>query len=373
MGVFGPPRRVSPRARFRPELDALEGRLCLSAAGSHDVAASPPSTVVIGDDGSIYTRVGNPVNAGPLSGLGGVAACAGGSTNIDSMFQWMTGRMGGKGDFLVVQTADDTSYNAYIYGFGGANSVATLDIPNRAAAMNPAVVKIIDEAQAIFIEGGAQNEYVDWWQGTPVQAAIASDISRGVPIGGTSAGTDVIGQFVYSAEFNSITSRQALENPFDNNVTLDQGFIDPSTLPFLNNTLLDTHFVRRDRMGRLVAFLARVDTNGWSPDGEPMGIGINEQTALLIAPDGQAQVVANSKATSPYVYFFRTPGMPQVAQPRKAADLLADRGAAGRPRRHVQPQQLGGQLRQRRLLHDPLHGPVNRGVLKSNQPGGSLY
>src|SRR5262249_5859825 len=109
----------------------------------------------------------------------------------------------------------------------------------------------------------------------------------------------------------------ALANPFNSDMTFDQNFVSSSTLlPFLNNTLVDTHFVTQDRTGRMVAFLARVDTNGWSPNDQPMGIGINEQTALLITPDGHAQVVGNTKTKSPpEIDFFMTPGTPEVCQP----------------------------------------------------------
>jgi hypothetical protein len=112
-------------------------------------------------------------------------------------------------------------------------------------------------------------------------------------------------------------------------MTFDQNFVSsPAQLPFLNNTLIDTHFITRDRTGRMVAFLARVDTNGWSPNNQPLGIGINEQTAL-ITPDGQAQVVGNAKAKSPpEVDFFQTPGLPQVCQagqPLTYSPILVDR------------------------------------------------
>jgi cyanophycinase len=213
----------------------------------------------------------------------------------------------------------NTGYNSYISKLGGTNSVATLEIPSRAGAMDPAVSQIIESADALFIAGGAQNDYLNFWKGTPVQTAIAADISRGTPVGGTSAGTDVIGQFIYSALNNSVTSSAALANPFNSDMTFDENFVSsPGLLPFLNNTLVDTHFITEDRLGRMTAFLARVDSNGWSQHKKPMGIGINEQTALLITPDGNAQVIGNAKATSPpQVDFFETPGLPQVCQPNE--------------------------------------------------------
>jgi cyanophycinase len=263
----------------------------------------------------------------------GGLALEGGGTDIDQVFQWLRGRMGGTGDFLVIRATDDTGYNDYLFStIGGFNSVATLDIPNRAAADDPAVKAIIESADALFIGGGNQADYVNYWQGTPVQTAINDDVARGVPLGGTSAGTDVIGQFSYSALHGTITSTQALDNPFDNRLTLDQDFIDPTKVPSLNNTIVDTHFVARDRMGRMLAFLARIDTSEPSSASVPRGIGINEQTALEITPNGMASVVGNAGAPSTFAYFLQPPGPPQVCQknvPLTYDSISVDRVAAG--------------------------------------------
>ena len=307
---LGKSRSTRRRSRRSAQIgiECLEGRLYLSSQPI-------PSSVQVGVDGSLYHRYGNPQDAGALPGTGGIAL-EGGGTDVDQAFQWMISRMGGTGDFLVLRSYDSPGYNSYIYDFGGVNSVSTLVIPNRAAAMDPAVAQIIRNADAIFIGGGVQGEYLDFWKGTPVQAAISTVISRGVPIGGTSAGTDVLSQYIYTADYGSMRSSQAMLDPFDPNLTMDQNFINPLLLPQLKNTLVDTHFENRDRMGRMVALLARVNSSNWSANQRPQGIGINEETALLITPNGMAQVVGNSDTRlAPAVDFFQTPGLPQVAQP----------------------------------------------------------
>ena len=328
------------------------------------------TTTSSGGNGWEYTREGNPTSvATPV--MGGLAL-EGGGTDINQVFQWMASRMGGTGDFLVIRATNDTGYNDYLYTtIGGFNSVATLDIPSRAAANNPAVKAIIESADAVFIGGGNQADYVNDWQGTPVQTAIDDDIARGVPLGGTSAGTDVIGQFIYSAEHGSITSAQALNNPFDNRVTLDQNLVDPSLLPFLNNTIVDTHFVTRDRMGRMATFLARIDTNGWSPNNMPRGIGINEQTALEITPNGQAKVVANAGNPDPYAYFLQTPGLPQVSQknvPLTYSPISVLRVAVGGSFNLNDWQPTGASS-----FSSQYSISANDGVLMSSQAGNAIY
>jgi hypothetical protein len=61
----------------------------------------------------------------------------------------------------------------------------------------------------------------------------------------------------------------------------------------LGDVVTDSHFMQRDRMGRLVTFMANADAHNLVP-GLARGIGVNEQTALLINADGIAQVVGNA-------------------------------------------------------------------------------
>jgi len=79
-------------------------------------------------------------------------------------------------------------YNPYIQKLCHLNSVATIVIPDRAAAEDPFVAQAIEHASALFISGGDQANYINFWQETPVQTALNDAIKRGVPIGGTSAG-----------------------------------------------------------------------------------------------------------------------------------------------------------------------------------------
>src|SRR3954470_5621577 len=125
-------------------------------------------------------------------------ALMGGGKDLDTAFQWMCNKSGG-GDFLVLRASGTDAYNEYIAGLCHQNSVATLVIPSREAAMDPFVATTIRNAEALFIAGGDQANYVRNWQGTPVQDAINELIRRGVPVGGTSAGLAVLGEFSYSA------------------------------------------------------------------------------------------------------------------------------------------------------------------------------
>ena len=160
-----------------------------------------------------YFRVGNANDVTTSTTPGTVLM--GGGTDVDAAFQWMCGRSG-NGDFLVIRATGTDAYNPYIQQLcPNENSVATLIIPNRTAASDPFVVSTIQNAEALWIAGGDQSNYINFWKGTPVEDQLNALIARGVPIGGTSAGMNVLTEFVYSAlAGQGVTSSQALADPF---------------------------------------------------------------------------------------------------------------------------------------------------------------
>src|SRR5262245_26992317 len=250
-----------------------------------------------------YFRVGNASDVATATTAGTVLM--GGGTDVDAAFQWMCQRSG-NGDFLVIRATGTDAYNPYIQQLcPSENSVATLIIPNRAAASDPFVISTIQNAEALWIAGGDQSNYINYWKGTPVETALQGLITRDVPIGGTSAGMNVLTQFIYSAlASQGVTSSQALADPYTRYITLDRDFVSVSTVAGL---IGDPHFGTRARMGRDLAFLCRINLNGWS--ATPRGISIDEKTALLIDANGNASVVGSST-----VYFLQAPGSPQVCQ-----------------------------------------------------------
>src|SRR3954447_9386887 len=142
----------------------------------------------------------------------------GGGEDLDAAFRWLCER-GKGGDFLVLRAAGDDDYNSYVQGLCHSNSVATLIIPTRQAAGETKVVETIRKAESIFIAGGDQARYINFWTGTPVQKALNEHIAAGKPIGGTSAGLAVLGGFIYSAQGDKpddedLNSQQTLVDPF---------------------------------------------------------------------------------------------------------------------------------------------------------------
>lgn len=216
----------------------------------------------------------------------------GGSKDVDEAFRWMIQKSGG-GDFVVIRASGADGYNPYVYtDLGGVNSCETIMITSKIIAQNAEVATKIKNAEALFIAGGDQANYVNFWKDTPVEDAINYLINtKGVPVGGTSAGCAILGKAYYSALNGSVTSTDVLKNPYIIEVTI--GRDDFVNAPILSNTITDQHFSQRDRMGRLLGFMARM-VKDWSLNAK--GIAVDEQTAVLIEADGTAKVVGTNKA-----------------------------------------------------------------------------
>ena len=237
--------------------------------------------------------VGNAADAPASTSLSPGLVLMGGGTDVDAAFQWMCQRAGG-GDFLVIRATGTDAYNPYIQELcPQMDSVETIIISSALGTTQQYVIDAIRNSEALWIAGGDQSDYTTMWKGTAVEDAINYVANeKQAPVGGTSAGLAVLSQFIYTGELGSITSSQALSNPFHRYLTLDRDFLN---MPNMGNKLNDSHFVTRDRMGRSLTFLARLMNDGWASPGV-RDIGIDEQTAILVLPDGSATMVGSGAA-----------------------------------------------------------------------------
>jgi len=307
-----------------------------------------------------YFRLGNPqdVQTRPQAGI----AMLGGGSDLDEAFRWLCDK-GNGGDFLVLRARGDDDYNSYVNGLCKANSVATLIIPNREAAEDPAVAEIIRKAEVVFIAGGDQANYIRGWQGTPVETAINEGLAAGKPIGGTSAGLAVEGEFVYGAlgdkpDDKALSSADVLPNPYFERVTLVREFL---KIPHLENLITDSHFAKRDRMGRTLGFLARIMKDGWSQS--PREVAIDERSAVLVEADGKARIVGTGKGA----YFLRPTQAPEVCE--RGAPLTFRNVSVYRVK-------TGGHFDLTSWTGDggtAYSLSVERGKIASTQAGGEIY
>ena len=224
------------------------------------------------------------------------AVLMGGGDDVEDAFNWQI-KNANRGDFLILRTSGDDAYNPWVYNLSvqlnyTLNSVTTILFRDEHASNDVNIQQYIKNADAIFFAGGDQSIDLAYWTNTPIQKLIQQKVSS-ITIGGTSAGCAILGgKAVYSGGGESVTSQEALENPYNSAMVIVPPFVN---IPFLESVITDTHFVTRDRMGRTLTFIARIYTDSANPPIR--GIGVNESTALLLDySTGSIQTVGTGSA-----------------------------------------------------------------------------
>jgi cyanophycinase len=269
-----------------------------------------------------YFRAGNAVesSATPRAGF----ALMGGGEQ-DPALKYLCERANG-GDFLILRANTEDDYaqkvNEEIRALCPLNSAATIVFSEREDSDDPKLLERIQQADAIFIAGGDQSNYVRFWQDTPVEDVLNRHIAAGKPIGGSSAGLAVLGEFSFSSMIDTIHSPAALSDPYGNKVTISRDFL---RIPLLAGIITDTHFAKRDRMGRLLVFLARILQDGWTT--QVRAIAVEQDAAVLLEPDGQAKIIGSGAA-----YFLEARSVPVVCKrhtPLSFGRITAHRAPSG--------------------------------------------
>ncbi|WP_368407083.1 isoaspartyl peptidase/L-asparaginase [Asticcacaulis currens] len=231
--------------------------------------------------------IGDPQKPREKAPQPGLMMAGGGEWPVDA-FHWFADKTG-HGHVVVLRASGTTSTADEMYKqIGGFASIRTFVFTDRKASSDPELLDALKKADGIFLAGGDQANYVRFWKGTPVEAALNAHVAAGKPLGGTSAGLAVQGEYVYGAmDGGSIGSEEALKDPLGAAVTMETDFL---RFDLLKGIVTDTHFKERKRQGRLVTFLAKAQHMA----GRPLtGIGVDEQTVLAVNGDGSTQVYSN--------------------------------------------------------------------------------
>lgn len=270
--------------------------------------------------------------------------------------RWFLDRSGG-GDVVIVRASGADGYNGYLDQLAKVDSVETLLLNTPESARDAAAAAKIRNAEALFIAGGDQWNYVRLWRGAAAGEALQALIDRGVPFGGTSAGLAVLGEYVFTAERDTVTSAQALADPYHEKVTVGTNFL---RIAALKQTITDSHFQARDRMGRTLVFLARMLADHKLT--EARAIAVDERTAALVDGEGRARVEGEGS-----VYFVRAArpaAVCRAGEPLTFRDISVYRFPKGGT---FDLRTWTGQGGTAYDLH------VERGVVRSTQEGGSVY
>jgi cyanophycinase-like exopeptidase len=246
-----------------------------------------------------YSFLGDTSDVSPTTQFG--ICMMGGATEDDNGSTWFLNRSGG-GNIVVIRASGGSGYNSYFFNDLGVTvqSVETIVFNDVTAANDPFVIRRLENAEAIWIAGGDQYVYETYWKNSPIKTILNNHVNiKQAPIGGTSAGMAIMGGHYYNAANGSITSAQALGNPYHSFLTIESDFL---TLPHLTNTITDTHYNNPDRKGRHSAFIARA---AYDNSADFFGIAADEYVAICIDENGTATIFGDYPNFTDYAYFIR--------------------------------------------------------------------
>jgi len=142
----------------------------------------------------------------------------------------------------------------------------------------------LKDVKAVFFTGGDQSRLTNTLLGSKLLERIKEIYNTNGVIGGTSAGAAVMSSIMITGEelinkdtvnvFNSITK---------GNIKTAEGF------GFLDNAIIDQHFLKRKRTNRLLSVVL--------DNPNLIGIGIDESTAIITNSGNSFEVIGESLVT----------------------------------------------------------------------------
>lgn len=139
--------------------------------------AKPGSGGTTGEPIVFLTGEPTDVSTSTTSGISLIGGAESDTPAEMAAFQFLVEKSGG-GDFVVLRASGSDGYNSYIYStVGGVNSVRTLLITSRTQADHATTLSIVQNAEAIFIAGGDQSDYLNFWKDTKLEAAINETVN----------------------------------------------------------------------------------------------------------------------------------------------------------------------------------------------------
>src|SRR4051812_13373655 len=155
----------------------------------------------------------------------------------------------------------------------------------RAQADDDSVVRALSGATGIWFPGGDQTPLAAALRGSAALRTIQDRYRAGAVVGGTSAGAAVMSDSMITGNQYWPGMSAAVDSPAFSRIGRRTIEVVPG-LGFLHNAIVDQHFIRRQRENRLISVVLERPAF--------LGVGIDEGTALKVAPDGRWSVLGRS-------------------------------------------------------------------------------
>jgi cyanophycinase len=189
---------------------------------------------------------------------------------------------GDKAEVLIVPVASDFpefAADVYTQAFRnlGVASPRVLRATSRQDVFQADPDELLDGVTGVFITGGDQMRLVSLLGGTKFADKLRHLVREtSIVLAGTSAGAA-------GMSTSMIVRGESTSHPHKNSVRLSPG------LGFLKNIIIDQHFTERGRISRLIT---AVSFNPYN-----LGIGIDENTAIIVDGQGVMEVYGTGSVT----------------------------------------------------------------------------
>lgn len=152
---------------------------------------------------------------------------------------------------------------------------------SREEAHKHSSVELAETFDGYWFLGGDQSRLASILGGTATIKAIERRYHEGATVGGTSAGAAIMSAVMLTGRWR--TAKNEEETEF---LSIAKGMKEVSSgFGFFKGAIVDQHFMKRARYNRLLS--AVLD------NPQLIGVGIDEETALLVRPDGMWEVIGN--------------------------------------------------------------------------------
>ncbi len=222
----------------------------------------------------------------PIIGKGNLFLIGGGN-RPDYMIKKMIELAGGTDAKIIIipnasgDPIDVAKYQQNQFKENGSNNVSFIYLKNNEANSDSIVIEI-ESANGIFFSGGDQRRLAEVLLNTKALKAIKNIYEEGALIAGTSAGTAVMSKIMITGDELKIDDD---ENPFGH--LLKENIKTSEGIGFLENVIIDQHFIKRKRYNRLFSLVIE------NPD--KLGIGVDESTAIIVKDDNTFEVFGESQ------------------------------------------------------------------------------
>ncbi len=164
----------------------------------------------------------------------------------------------------------------------GVRRIAMLHTADPKEADTEAFVRPLLDATGVWLEGGRQWNMVDSYKGTRTEREIAKVLERGGVVAGTSAGATIQGEYLIRGDSSGPDVVMTKEPNHQLGFAL------------LKRTAIDQHIDTRNRWRDLIQVMQ-------AHPGKYLGIGISENTAIVVSGDRFEVIGAGKVAVHDYI------------------------------------------------------------------------